>query len=159
MSEWTAPKRGLPGINVYSSPFAKNLRQNQNWAEKRLWKELRGRKVAGFKFRRQHSIGPYILDFYCPEAHYAVEVDGDTHGTPERQQKDSERDAYFDKRGILTKRVWNSQLRENIEGILMAIRCDLETRRPSPLPASGGPPSPCGPLDTARDGQGRKAAA
>jgi very-short-patch-repair endonuclease len=57
----------------------KKLRNQATPAEAALWKLLSGKKCGGLKFRRQHSVGPYILDFYCPEAKLAIEVDGNAH--------------------------------------------------------------------------------
>ena len=59
------------------------LRNNATPAEKRLWKALQGKQLDGFKFRRQHSIDRYILDFFCPSANLCIELDGQNHYTPE----------------------------------------------------------------------------
>jgi very-short-patch-repair endonuclease len=118
-----------------TSKRAKSLRHNQTWAEKMLWKRLRNRKICGFKFRRQYSEGPYILDFYCPELGYAIELDGREHGETGRQTRDLHRDGYLAQQGIFVKRVWNFQLRENEHGVIDGIRIDLEKRArkiPSP---------------------------
>ena len=90
---------------------ARKLRKQPTWAENRLWRLLRSRRLAGYKFRRQHQEGSYYLDFYCLEAKFAVEVDGFGHGLPERREYDSGRDTFLAARGILVKRVWNHQLR------------------------------------------------
>src|SRR5215213_1592564 len=89
---------------------ARQLRKKTTWAEKALWRLLRSRRLAGYKFRRQHCIGSYFLDFYCLEARVAVESDGFGHGHPERQRRDAERDAYLATQGIVVKRIWNSHL-------------------------------------------------
>jgi len=89
---------------------ARGLRKKQTWAERRLWSLLRSRRLAGYKFRRQHPEGPYFLYFYCIEARVAVESDGVGHGHPLQQRSDKKRDEHLTKRGILVKRVWNSQL-------------------------------------------------
>ena len=99
-----------------TSKQAKSLRINQTWAEKLLWKRLRNRKIAGFKFRRQYPEGPYILDFYCPELHYAIELDGREHGEEVTHTHDRRKDIYLAQRRIFVKRVWNFQLRENEHG-------------------------------------------
>ncbi|MFH0879222.1 MAG: DUF559 domain-containing protein [Lentisphaerota bacterium] len=133
-----------------TSSLAKELRRDQTWAEKTLWKHLHNRKAGDFKFRRQHILGPYILDFFCVEAAYAVELDGGGHGYPDHRKRDADRDAYLRTHGVQIKRVWNSQLRRNLEGVLTAIRNDLEERmsrgKPSPRP------SPC------KQGEGEKVA-
>ncbi len=70
-----------------------------------LWKVLRGRGLNGLKFRRQHAYGPYILDFYCAEAHLAIEVDGAAHHEQGTREYDRERDAYCARYGIHTLRI------------------------------------------------------
>src|SRR5437899_7463845 len=70
---------------------ARTLRKKATWAEKLLWSRLRNRQIAGCKFRRQHPVGPYNLDFYCAEARLAVELDGREHGHPDRKTADKER--------------------------------------------------------------------
>ena len=117
-----------------STGRARALRKESTWAEKRLWRLLRSRRLAGYKFRRQHSEGQYYLDFYCLEAKVAVELDGSGHGYPGRQQFDRERDALLTARGIRVKRVWNHQLaraesRENLVENLWRL---LQERAPHP---------------------------
>ena len=68
--------------------IARQLRRNQTDEEKELWRALRGRQFAGFKFRRQHTVGGHILDFYCADAKLDVELDGFQHGLPEGIQRD-----------------------------------------------------------------------
>jgi very-short-patch-repair endonuclease len=63
-----------------SAPRRRDLRQQATTPEQILWYALRNRQVQGLKFRRQHSIGLYVVDFYCADAQLAVEIDGDTHG-------------------------------------------------------------------------------
>ena len=70
------------------------LRKQATDAEKKLWRILRDRRFAAYKFRRQHHLGPYALDFYCSEARYKIELDGGQHGFPEAQARDAKRDAY-----------------------------------------------------------------
>ena len=113
---------------------ARQLRKRSTWAEKRLWQILRSRRLAGYKFRRQHRERPYYLDFYCLEAKFAVELDGFGHGFPIQQQHDLPRDAFLAGHGILVKRIWNHQLagweeRENLEENLWRI---LQERLPHP---------------------------
>jgi very-short-patch-repair endonuclease len=67
---------------------ARALRKDPTWAEKRLWRLLRSRRLAGYKFRREHPMGPYFLDFYCIEARVAVESDGFQHGFPVQRARD-----------------------------------------------------------------------
>ena len=101
--------------------IARELRRPQTDEEKELWRALRGRRFAGFKFRRQHTIGDYILDFYCADAKLAVELDGFQHGLPEGIQRDATREKFLAEQGIKTLRFWNRQWRENREGCLLEI--------------------------------------
>ena len=101
--------------------IARGLRHKQTDDEKSLWRALRARHFAGFKFRRQHTIGNHILDFYCADAKLAVELDGSQHGQPEGMQRDAERERFLTERGIATLRFWNRQWRENREACLLEI--------------------------------------
>jgi very-short-patch-repair endonuclease len=75
--------------------FARQLRKNQTDAEKLLWSIFRSRQLLGLKFRRQHSIGPYILDFYCHDYKLCIELDGGQHYTKAGQQGDEARAAFL----------------------------------------------------------------
>ena len=102
--------------------IARELRRNQTDGEKQFWRALRGRRFAGFKFRRQHRVGDlHILDFYCAEAKLAVELDGPQHGHPEGIEHDKERERFLGEQGIETLRLWNRQWRQNREGCLLEI--------------------------------------
>jgi len=102
--------------------IARELRRNQTDGEKQFWRALRGRRFAGFKFRRQHRVGDlHILDFYCAEAKLAVELDGPQHGHPEGIEHDKERERFLAEQGIETLRLWNRQWRQNREGCLLEI--------------------------------------
>ncbi len=86
--------------------FARNLRKNQTDAEQLLWQLLRGRRFLGLKFRRQHPVKPYVLDFFCHELKLAVEVDGGQHNEAEHRRKDARRTAYLADQGITVVRYW-----------------------------------------------------
>jgi very-short-patch-repair endonuclease len=101
--------------------FARAMRKEPAPAEKALRRLLRNQRLSGFKFRRQHPFGPYILDNYCVRAKLVVELDGDSHATPEGQESDRERDAYLAANGILVLRFWNGEVHENEEGVLDTI--------------------------------------
>src|SRR5688572_28738934 len=75
----------------HNVPAARDLRARETWAEDLLWTALRGRRLDGMKFRRQHPIGPFVLDFCCVERRLAIEVDGEVHAT--RREHDAERQA------------------------------------------------------------------
>ena len=113
---------------------ARELRRQSTWAERRLWRSLRSRRLAGYKFRRQHPEAPYFLDFYCFEARLAVELDGFGHGHPERRRYDANRDAILAARGILVKRVWNHQLvkSEDRRNLIENLWRVLQERMPHP---------------------------
>jgi very-short-patch-repair endonuclease len=96
---------------------ARELRKNQTAAERLLWAEVRGEKL-GIKFRRQHPIGAYIADFFCPECALVIEIDGDSHFTPEQQEYDAVRTAAFRAHGIDVVRYTNHDIVHNLRGIL-----------------------------------------
>jgi very-short-patch-repair endonuclease len=91
--------------NLKNVPLAKILRRNASLSERKL-RPLLNRKVIGFKFRYQHPVKNYILDFYCPKALLCVELDGDQHVLV----KDEKRDAEMDELGIVTYRIRTSDL-------------------------------------------------
>jgi very-short-patch-repair endonuclease len=100
----------------------RQLRNNPTSAEAELWKELRGSQLQGRKFRRQHSVGPYILDFYCPAEHLAVEVDGAEHYTAEGAANDAERTAFLETHQIQVIRFENEEVLRDLDMILEKIR-------------------------------------
>jgi very-short-patch-repair endonuclease len=100
---------------------ARRLRREQTDEEKELWHALRAGRFAGFKFRRQHPVGEYFLDFYCPAAKLSIELDGFQHGLPVQHQRDKERERFLVSEGIEELRFWNHQWRKNREGILLEI--------------------------------------
>lgn len=92
-------------MGLFNRPSEKEkrrtLRNNMPEAEVMLWKKLKGKQVNGHKFRRQYSIGKYIVDFFCPELKLAVEVDGDSHFMDEAcMEKDRKRQFFIEKQGI-----------------------------------------------------------
>ena len=78
----------------------RNLRNEPTRAEKEMWNGLRKRRSEGYKFRRQHSIGPFIADFYSPSLHLVIEIDGATHDDPKQKEYDARRTEYFLRLGI-----------------------------------------------------------
>ena len=94
---------------------ARELRQRMPEAQRRMWRLLRDRRFAGYKFRREHPLGAYVLDFYCAEAKLSLELDGSQHGWPEQHAHDQTKEAFLVSRGILTKRFWNWQVRQQPE--------------------------------------------
>ncbi len=125
---------------------ARSLRQRMTPAEEILWKELRGRRFAGFKFRRQYTYGPFIVDFYCVDAALAVELDGETHVG--RETRDQQRAVWLEGRGLKVLRFYNHDLYDDKEVVLETIYRACERRRgvgtsrltpspPTPLPQRG----------------------
>jgi len=121
-----------------SHKLARSLRRKSTWGERKLWLRFRNRSFAQFKFRRQHPVGPYILDFYCASKILAVELDGDVHGAPGQKNHDVTRDAYLKAKGIRVLRFWNVEIQDNLEGVLDAIYAALHqpmsNPHPDPLP-------------------------
>ena len=108
-----------------ASTRARALRKNDTEAERRLWKELRGSRLNGFKFVRQLPIGPYFVDFACRSAKLIVEVDGVTHGDAYEVAHDEKRTQFLNEQGWVVHRVWNDdvfkQLNAVCDGILLAL--------------------------------------
>ena len=107
---------------------ARRLRPVQTEEEKDLWHALKAGRFAGFKFRRQHPLGIYTLDFYCPSAKLSIELDGSQHGLPEQHLKDKEREKFIASEGIEELRFWNHQWRKNRDGVLLEIWNALQLR-------------------------------
>ena len=92
--------------------FARLLRQELTEAEKVLWELLRGRKVNGLKFRRQHPLKNYIVDFFCYEIELVIELDGGYHNHPEQKEKDEIRDLHLKALGYKVLRFTNDELKK-----------------------------------------------
>lgn len=100
----------------------KSLRNNSTAAECTLWKVLKNRQIEGLRFRRQHSIGPYIMDFYCPEIKLCIELDGEPHDNSEQYNADMERTKYINEEGITVLRFSNNVVFKNIEVVTESIK-------------------------------------
>ena len=124
--------------NKKLTPLAQKLRNGMTKEERRLWYEyLRNYPL---RFRRQVTVGPYILDFYCAKAQLAVELDGSQHYEPEGQMSDNARTAYLDQKGIAVLRFSNSDVMCNLRGVCQAIDAAIEERTAKALPPSDGAP-------------------
>src|SRR5882757_6974535 len=99
----------------------RELRSSLTPQESYLWSFLQRRQLRGRKFRRQHSVGPYILDFYCPEEKLAVELDGGSHDHEHAQAHDENRKIFLCRAGIAVLRFENRDVRKNLEGVLLEI--------------------------------------
>ena len=111
---------------------ARDLRRSPTDAERALWQHLRHRQLAGLKFRRQHPIGRYVVDFVCLEAGLVIELDGGQHA--ERKDEDEQRTTWLEGRGYRVLRFWNTEVFENLEGVLEVILravSDFGTQPPS----------------------------
>jgi very-short-patch-repair endonuclease len=100
----------------------KELRNNATISEKRLWKFI-NKKQQEFKFRRQHGIGPYIVDFYLADKKIAIEIDGNVHLNVMRQAYDRKREEYLLSKGIKIIRFSNDEVKNNIDDVIRRILC------------------------------------
>ena len=121
---------------------ARQLRRMETWAEKLLWRWLRDRRFSGYKFRRQHPIGEYFLDFFCEEGRLNIELDGSQHGFPDQRKHDQAREKALSSLGIKTLRFWNSRLRREERSVREMIWNELQARAPHPLPDYTRPMTP-----------------
>jgi very-short-patch-repair endonuclease len=109
---------------------AKELRFEATKAEDVLWNHLRNSRLAGSKWRRQHPIGTYIVDFYCTTARLAIELDGAHHLEPELAHRDSERTEYLNGQGLRVLRFTNTQILTRIDAVLVEIEKALGVLSP-----------------------------
>ena len=114
----------------------KSLRSNMTPAEATLWRALKGRGAGGLKFRRQQGIGPYVLDFYCPERRLCVELDGSSHDY--RYEYDEQRTQYLAEQGIRVVRFRNEQVFTCLDGVVAEIDRAAQLPTPVPTPLRGG---------------------
>lgn len=99
--------------------FARELRRNATEVEQILWFNLRAKRFEGLKFRRQQTIGPYIVDFACFKKKIIIELDGSQHLA--QQQKDYKRDKWLEAQGFRIIRIWNNEFLKNPEGVFTLI--------------------------------------
>jgi very-short-patch-repair endonuclease len=121
---------------------ARSLRKDMSLSEVLLWQQLRGRK-AGVKFRRQHPIGPYVVDFYCSHASLIVEIDGEAHSRGEQPVRDRSRDQFLEENGYRVLRIAAAEVLRNVEAVVASVVAHAE----APLhhsPAASGPPPRAG---------------
>ncbi|HWG06702.1 MAG TPA: endonuclease domain-containing protein [Beijerinckiaceae bacterium] len=120
---------------------ARELRRKMTLPEVVLWQALRKGRLAGLRIRRQHPIGPYILDFYCPSARLAIEVDGSVHDVATQVRHDERRAAWLAERGVRMLRIAAMDVLkdERVEGVLLDIEQAAALAPSGPL---RGPPSP-----------------
>lgn len=115
---------------LYNIPYLKDtrkhLRQHMTEAELVLWQVLKGKKLCGRKFRRQHSIGYYIADFYCPSERLIIELDGQHHFTPKGIANDKERDEHLEQMNIKVLRFENKEVLNNLTSVLKRIKAHFD---------------------------------
>ncbi|MGS1015956.1 endonuclease domain-containing protein [Allosphingosinicella humi] len=122
------------------SRHAAPLRRAMTDAERSMWFALRDRRLGGYKFRRQWTIGDYVVDFCCLEVNLVVEIDGGQHN----EERDRIRTRYLRGRGFRILRYWNNDVMGNLDGVLETLLPALEVERkkkegprPNPLPQAG----------------------
>ncbi len=113
----------LKRANPKSYELARQLRKVPTPAEEKLWAILRGDKLNGVHFRRQHAIGKYVIDFCCVKRKLAIELDGSPH--LEQTEYDIQRTAYLESLGYKVIRFWNGQVMKDIEGVIHSIEASL----------------------------------
>lgn len=102
----------------------RELRKNQTEAENILWQAIRNRQINSLKFHRQYSVGPYILDFFCPEIRLAIELDGDQH--KDAVEYDKERESFLKDKDIRTIRFWNNDILKDLKSVLSTIKENIK---------------------------------
>ena len=106
-------------INPLTRIHARELRRGQTPIEERLWRELRSRQLAGMKFRRQHPIGSFIVDFYCADKRLVVEIDGDSH--TDQIKYDEKRTKWLEYQGYRVIRFTNREVLNQLSAVLEKI--------------------------------------
>jgi len=112
---------------------ASGLRKRMPPAESLLWSKLRRRSLAGFRFRRQHTVGPFVIDFACLESAVVIELDGGQNAEDEALARDARRDDFLRGQGFDVLRFWNTAVFEDLDAVLHAIlvACEDGARRNS----------------------------
>jgi very-short-patch-repair endonuclease len=137
----------------YLKTFRKNLRNNLTPAEATFWKVIQNKQFEGRKFRRQHSVGNYILDFYCPSEKLAIELDGEVHFNETAREYDYERKLFLEHYGIKVLRFENKLVFEELGWVLGVVKSNFgwnKTTTPSlrdTPPLEGGEPKSFAPID------------
>ena len=126
--------RALRKPAVYT---ARKLRRSMTLPESVLWQQLRGKKL-GFKVRRQHPIGPYVVDFFAGESRLVIEVDGEAHNRADRPLRDEMRDSYLREQSYRVLRIAAADVLNNLSGVLESIAA--EAADPLHRPSDGPPP-------------------
>jgi len=130
------PERINPPLPTRTLEHAHSLRRSVTDAEHKLWQRLRAGQLNGFKFRRQHPVPPYIVDFACLKARIAIELDGSQHG----DEQDATRTRFVEAQGFKVVRFWDNDVLRHTDAVLDAILSAVENRTltPTPLPEGEG---------------------
>jgi very-short-patch-repair endonuclease len=124
-------QRLLPKIKNNS----RHLRNNMTDVERMLWAKIRGKQLQGFRFRRQHPLGVYIVDFICLELKLVIELDGSQH--MQQQEYDMKRSQWLQKNSFTVMRFWNNDVLDNLDAVVQSIYNHLPPSQPSPLKGEG----------------------
>ena len=126
----------------------RQLRRQMPKAEVVLWTQLKGKKMQGYKFRRQYGVGPYVLDFYCPKLRLAIEIDGDSHFQTGAEEYDRDRQALIEKLGIRFLRFTNLDVYKSLNGVLEKVADTVQRieKDAAAQPAQREKKPPLGPL-------------
>ena len=124
-------QQGLPGTLAQK----RRLRTAMTPAEQLLWTKLRSKQCHSFKFRRQHAIGPYIVDFFCPEQLLVLEIDGDVHAKKMQRTRDQMRERHLRSLGLQVIRYTNHEVLHNLNGVLEHLFAILTATSTSPRPS------------------------
>ena len=108
----------------------RELRRNQSDAERALWAKVRNKQFFGMKFYRQYSVGPYILDFCCPTAKLALELDGGQHNYNDKREYDTARSEYLKIKGIDVMRFWDNDVLLDIESVMFKLALKVTPLHP-----------------------------
>lgn len=117
-----------PPLPTRTLTTAKSLRTTGTDSEQRLWYHLRAKRLAGLKFRRQHPVPPYVVDFYCEELKLVIELDGSQHN----EVVDQTRTKFLQQQGLTVLRFWDNEVLQQLDAVLEAIVEFARTRTLSP---------------------------
>ena len=120
----------MPRLSTKTVTNSRRLRTNLTDAEKALWRHLRMRQMGGFRFRRQHPVRKYVVDFACIEARIAVEVDGGQHAT--QSAEDAQRSAILEREGYRVLQFWDNEVLQDVESVKAVIWSVLGEKKPPP---------------------------
>jgi len=136
---------GKGGVIIVMNKQIENsryLRKNMTVQERKLWNIIRNRQFFGYRFRRQFSIGDYIVDFICREKKIIIEIDGSQHNENENISYDKLRTEYLNANGYKVIRFWNNEVDNNLSGVYEKLKQDFDVKDiitpPQPSPSGAG---------------------